>query len=317
MASASTIWSGPSGRVPAGRHPLVGDVAEFDDPRGLGVIEFGTGHRIDFHCTAITDGSRHIDVGTVVAFEVSAGRLGRLEAHAVRPLPGVPQPGATLIQDGVVEPGTGPGGDLSHLEPTYAEPTYTEPVGGVFPPGALQRRTTMPVRRRLTRSPDSTLPSNCPAGRRCAGSWSATPASPFRRRRLPRPRRLSSGNRRTLRPTVRSIGPRQWTPVWDPSGFRRRGHRTPRQRYRTGWHRLPRPTTPPPAPLPPAPLPAPVVVRWTSSRRHRWRHGGSSLRATRSRPASGHSVAPTVAPGAPPGRNHGPPQPSLPPMSCR
>ncbi|HEY5096791.1 MAG TPA: hypothetical protein VII46_02045, partial [Acidimicrobiales bacterium] len=102
MTPASTIWSGPSGLVPAGRKPLIGDVAEFDEPRGLGVIEYGTGDRIPFHCTAITDGSRRIDVGTVVAFEVAAGRLGRLEARSVRPLPGVVPPGSTLDHE---EPG--------------------------------------------------------------------------------------------------------------------------------------------------------------------------------------------------------------------
>src|ERR1700676_944033 len=99
MTPASTIWSGPSGLVPPGRKPLVGDVAEFDEPRGLGIIEYGTGHRISCHCTAITDGSRRIDVGTVVSFEVAAGRLGRLEARSVRPLPGVVPPGSTLAHE--------------------------------------------------------------------------------------------------------------------------------------------------------------------------------------------------------------------------
>jgi cold shock CspA family protein len=84
MASESTLWNRAAALVPAGRTPLVGDVAEFDDPRGLGVIEYGTGHRIEFHCTAITDGSRRIDVGTVVAFEVVAGR--RWERGAPQPV---------------------------------------------------------------------------------------------------------------------------------------------------------------------------------------------------------------------------------------
>jgi cold shock CspA family protein len=87
-------------------------VAEFDEPRGLGVVEYGSGHRLRFHCTAITDGSRRIDVGAVVAFEVSAGRLGQLEASSVRPLPGVIRPGATLTPDDEGYPGrddrTGP-----------------------------------------------------------------------------------------------------------------------------------------------------------------------------------------------------------------
>ena len=92
----SSIWSGPADLVPADRTPIIGDVAEFDEARGLGVVEYGSGHRLAFHCTAITDGSRRIDVGAVVAFEVSAGRLGQLEASSVRPLPGVVRPGASL-----------------------------------------------------------------------------------------------------------------------------------------------------------------------------------------------------------------------------
>ena len=86
--------------VPVGRTPLVGDVIEFDEPRGLGVIEYGFGRQLPFHCTAITDGSRQIAVGTVVAFGVAAGRLGRLEARYVRPLPGVVSPGSSLAPGG-------------------------------------------------------------------------------------------------------------------------------------------------------------------------------------------------------------------------
>ncbi len=81
---------------PVGGTPLVGEVIEFDDDRGLGVVEYGPGERIPFHCTAISDGSRSVAVGTVVAFVVSAGRLGQLEARTVRPLPGVVPPGSTL-----------------------------------------------------------------------------------------------------------------------------------------------------------------------------------------------------------------------------
>ena len=95
----STLWNGPADLVPPGRSPLVGDVAEFDEARGLGVVEFGPGRRLPFHATAITDGSRSIQAGTVVAFVVSAGRLGRLEACSVRPLPGVVPPGSTLADE--------------------------------------------------------------------------------------------------------------------------------------------------------------------------------------------------------------------------
>ena len=91
-----TVWTGLHDLPPAGGSPLIGEVAEFDDDRGLGVVEHGPGRRLPFHCTAITDGSRHIEAGTVVAFVVTAGRLGRLEARSVHPLPGVVRPGSTL-----------------------------------------------------------------------------------------------------------------------------------------------------------------------------------------------------------------------------
>src|SRR5664279_6649597 len=91
-----TLSKGSSGLVPVGRAPLVGDVAEFDEQRGLGSIEYGPGQVIPFHCTAITDGTRRIEAGAVVSFRIAAGRLGRLEARSVRPLPGVVAPGSTL-----------------------------------------------------------------------------------------------------------------------------------------------------------------------------------------------------------------------------
>jgi cold shock CspA family protein len=92
----ATVWTGLHDLPPVGGSPLIGEVAEFDDDRGLGVVEHGPGRRLPFHCTAITDGSRHIEAGTLVAFVVTAGRLGRLEARSVHPLPGVVRPGSTL-----------------------------------------------------------------------------------------------------------------------------------------------------------------------------------------------------------------------------
>jgi cold shock CspA family protein len=70
---------------PARRVPLLGFVASFDDPRGLGVVQSGD-RRFDFHCTVITDGSRRIAEGASVAFTVDAGHLGRLQASSVLPL---------------------------------------------------------------------------------------------------------------------------------------------------------------------------------------------------------------------------------------
>jgi hypothetical protein len=59
-----------------------GTVVEFDEPRGLGVIE-SDGVRYPFHCTAILDGTRTIAVDTPVTFEVRPAGLGRWEATAV------------------------------------------------------------------------------------------------------------------------------------------------------------------------------------------------------------------------------------------
>lgn len=61
---------------------MEGVVTEFDDPRGLGTIEAG-GQAYPFHCTAIADGTRTIEVGTSVAFAVRPGLMGRWEATAV------------------------------------------------------------------------------------------------------------------------------------------------------------------------------------------------------------------------------------------
>ncbi len=137
----------PYDLVPADPSPLIGDVAEYDEARGLGVIEYGPARQVAFHCTAITDGSRLIAVGTVVAFVVSAGRLGRLEASSVRPLPGVvprgnprsanagraPSPGMfpsfLLNRSGPVTPG----GQVSDPQPPVAAPLISAAATPVTP----------------------------------------------------------------------------------------------------------------------------------------------------------------------------------------
>ncbi len=60
--------------------PRTGVVSAFDDQRGLGTVEDASGSSFDFHCTAIADGSRHIDVGTTVLFALRRSHLGRIEA---------------------------------------------------------------------------------------------------------------------------------------------------------------------------------------------------------------------------------------------
>ena len=67
-----------------------GTVTEFDEPRGIGVVTADDGTAYPFHCTAIADGTRTIEVETPVAFEVVAGHLGRWEASAIRRLDRAP-----------------------------------------------------------------------------------------------------------------------------------------------------------------------------------------------------------------------------------
>lgn len=65
-----------------------GVVADFDEHRGLGHVRAEDGRQLSFHCTQIADGSRTIEVGAAVVFEVVPGHLGRWEATDVRPQPG-------------------------------------------------------------------------------------------------------------------------------------------------------------------------------------------------------------------------------------
>jgi cold shock CspA family protein len=65
---------------------MQGVVAEFDEHVGLGVVESaGDGRRYPFHCTQIADGSRVIEVGAPVQFEVVAGHRGEWEAVQITP----------------------------------------------------------------------------------------------------------------------------------------------------------------------------------------------------------------------------------------
>ena len=57
----------------------VGSVVDFDEHRGIGTVAAG-GHQWLFHCTTIVDGTRTIEPGTAVAFDVRAGGPGRWEA---------------------------------------------------------------------------------------------------------------------------------------------------------------------------------------------------------------------------------------------
>ena len=58
-------------------------VATFDDHRGYGTLRTAEGTELFFHCTALVDGSRTVEVGTEVSAQVVPGRLGRWEAASV------------------------------------------------------------------------------------------------------------------------------------------------------------------------------------------------------------------------------------------
>ena len=63
---------------------IIGTVTEFDEAAGLGVIATAEGSEYPFHCVEIADGTRTIEVGAVVEFEVMH-KLGRLEARCISP----------------------------------------------------------------------------------------------------------------------------------------------------------------------------------------------------------------------------------------
>lgn len=60
-----------------------GSVTSFDEHRGLGVITGDDETTYPFHCTGIADGSRTIDEGAHVRFDIVAGRLGQWEAWGI------------------------------------------------------------------------------------------------------------------------------------------------------------------------------------------------------------------------------------------
>jgi CspA family cold shock protein len=63
---------------------VIGSVTSFDGAVGLGVVTTDDEVDYPFHCTQILDGSRDIEVGTSVSFEL-APRLGRWEAVELDP----------------------------------------------------------------------------------------------------------------------------------------------------------------------------------------------------------------------------------------
>ncbi len=64
---------------------MTGRVSAFDLHRGLGTVVGDDGRSYSFHCVAIADGSRTIEVGAAVRFVVTAGLLGVDQATDLHP----------------------------------------------------------------------------------------------------------------------------------------------------------------------------------------------------------------------------------------
>ncbi|MGI9624732.1 MAG: cold-shock protein [Acidimicrobiales bacterium] len=69
-----------------------GRVSEFGSD-GWGTVAADAGSSYTFHCTAIADGSRKIEVGEIVEFEVRPGLQGRWEAADLTTVSGLPGDG--------------------------------------------------------------------------------------------------------------------------------------------------------------------------------------------------------------------------------
>ncbi len=68
-----------------------GTVAQFDAHVGLGHVDADDGRRYLFHCAEIADGTRLIEVGARVDFDVMI-KLGSPEAAQLRPVGEPPAP---------------------------------------------------------------------------------------------------------------------------------------------------------------------------------------------------------------------------------
>lgn len=66
--------------------PGTGTVVAFDEVAGWGTVAADDGGVHFFHCTGIADGTRTIEVGAPVRFEVVAGHQGRWEATSLQRL---------------------------------------------------------------------------------------------------------------------------------------------------------------------------------------------------------------------------------------
>ena len=62
---------------------MEGRIESFDDARGDGRLRSDAGEVFYFHCVAIADGSRTIDVGQRICAQRGVGHLGRDEAFVI------------------------------------------------------------------------------------------------------------------------------------------------------------------------------------------------------------------------------------------
>jgi len=81
-AATSTTFSVVAGR----NEPVAAVVVSFDHDRGLGQVELADGTALDFHCVAISDGSRSVEVAAKVACTVGPSHSGSWEARSVTKL---------------------------------------------------------------------------------------------------------------------------------------------------------------------------------------------------------------------------------------
>lgn len=78
------LTSGTDGTAAPMQRTLTGIVEQFDREIGLGEVRAADGTSYPFHCIVIADGTRSVEVGAAVAFELLP-KLGRWEATALRP----------------------------------------------------------------------------------------------------------------------------------------------------------------------------------------------------------------------------------------
>ncbi len=60
-----------------------GTVKQFDGHVGLGIVQGSDHQEYPFHCAQIANGSRTIEVGAAVEYDVIPGPLGRWEAGTI------------------------------------------------------------------------------------------------------------------------------------------------------------------------------------------------------------------------------------------